>query len=157
MSGAMYGLIEVFNSTPTNKPPVPAALVKRWQGVGPLAFQAAVASKKLTLNAKLGLQTKTLNATSSYKGQTIQAKPTPYIGRAVGDGIFEGNFIDGLLNGFGRIIYKNEDWYIGNLKDGLPSGLGNYTFANGTRRDGAWKNGQWQMSLTQYDLQKIFE
>ena len=60
------------------------------------------------------------------------------------------------MNGFGRIIYKNEDWYIGALKDGLPSGLGNYTYANGTRRDGAWKNGQWQMSLTQYSLQEIF-
>lgn len=43
------------------------------------------------------------------------------------------------------------------MKDGLPSGLGNYTYANGTRRDGAWKDGQWQMSLTQYSLQKIFE
>lgn len=108
------------------------------------------------MNAKLALGDKTLNASSSYKGQTIQTAPAPYIGRVVSDGIYEGNFIKGLLNGFGRIIYKNEDWYIGKLKDGLPSGLGNYTYANGTRRDGAWKNGQWQMSLTQYSLQEIF-
>jgi len=109
------------------------------------------------LDEGLALGDKRLNATSYYKGQDIQAKPVSYIGRAVSDGIFEGNFIGGLLNGYGRIIYKNQDWYIGNLKDGLPSGLGNYTYANGTRRDGAWKNGLWQMSLTQYDLQKIFE
>ena len=95
------------------------------------------------MNAKLALQDKALNASSSYKGQTIQAAPTPYLGRVVSDGIYEGKFINGLLNGFGRIIYKNEDWYIGELKDGLPSGLGNYTYANGTRRDGDWKKGQW--------------
>lgn len=52
--------------------------------------------------------------TSSWKGQTIQEKPTPYIGRVVGKkGIYEGNFVNGLLDGYGRIIYENEDWYIG--------------------------------------------
>lgn len=152
MSASMYGLVEVFNSTPINTPAVLAALVKRWQDIGPLAFQDAVTRKRLTLNENLALQNKTLNTTSSYRGQTIQVKPNPYIGRVVSEGIYEGNFIDGLLDGFGRIIYKNEDFYIGYLKDGLPSGLGNYTYANGTRRDGAWSKGNWQMSLTQYDL-----
>ena len=71
-------------------------------------------------------------------------------------GVFEGMFENNEINGFGRVIFKNQDYYIGMMKQSQPDGVGDYFFANGTKQSGYYKQGQWQMSLTQYDLQKIF-
>ena len=43
--------------------------------------------------------------------------------------------------GFGRLIYKNGDFYLGYFKDFQFEGQGKYTYFNGTEKEGIWKNG----------------
>jgi len=50
----------------------------------------------------------------------------------VNTGVFEGIFAENEINGFGRVIFKNQDYYIGIMAKGVPDGVGNYTYANGT-------------------------
>ena len=44
--------------------------------------------------------------------------------------------------GFGRLIYKNGDFYLGYFKDFQFEGQGKYTYFNGTEKEGIWKNGK---------------
>ena len=44
------------------------------------------------------------------------------------------------INGYGTYTYANGNKYVGEYKDGKRNGLGTYTFANGTVDKGIWKN-----------------
>ena len=46
------------------------------------------------------------------------------------------------INGYGTYTYANGNKYVGEYKDGKRNGLGTYTFANGTVDKGIWKNNQ---------------
>ena len=43
-------------------------------------------------------------------------------------------------NGYGTYTYANGSKYVGEYKDGKRNGPGTYTFANGTVDKGIWKN-----------------
>ena len=43
-------------------------------------------------------------------------------------------------NGYGTYTYANGSKYVGEWKDGKENGQGAYTFANGTVDKGIWKN-----------------
>jgi hypothetical protein len=43
-----------------------------------------------------------------------------------GFGIYEGNFDSGLPNGFGRLIWRNGNWYLGSFINGEITGYGEY-------------------------------
>ena len=43
-------------------------------------------------------------------------------------------------NGYGTYTYANGNKYVGEFKDAKRNGLGTYTFANGTVDKGIWKN-----------------
>ena len=45
-------------------------------------------------------------------------------------------------NGYGTYTYANGSKYVGEWKDGKENGQGTYTFANGTVDKGIWKNNQ---------------
>ena len=45
-------------------------------------------------------------------------------------------------NGYGTYTYANGSKYVGEWKDGKENGLGTYTFANGIVDKGIWKNNQ---------------
>jgi hypothetical protein len=53
--------------------------------------------------------------------------------------VLEGEWRNGLLNGFGSYAYGNGDKYVGDYKDGKPMGQGTYTHANGDRYVGEFK------------------
>ena len=44
---------------------------------------------------------------------------------------FEGQFINGVKQGYGRIIFTNGDYYEGEWKDGVHEGVGKYVFFDG--------------------------
>ena len=44
------------------------------------------------------------------------------------------------INGYGTYTYANGSKYVGEWKDGKENGQGTYTFANGTVDKGIWKN-----------------
>jgi len=43
-------------------------------------------------------------------------------------------------NGYGTYTYANGSKYVGEFKNAKRNGLGTYTFANGTVDKGIWKN-----------------
>jgi len=60
----------------------------------------------------------------------------------------EGNFIDGLLNGNGKITTLHSDGssyheYVGNLKDNKPNGQGHFQFSYGRYYEGGFKDGNY--------------
>ena len=50
--------------------------------------------------------------------------------------IFEGYMIDTKINGFGRIIYSNGDFYEGPLEEGICNGQGKSICADGYSYEG---------------------
>ncbi|MGE6993375.1 C13 family peptidase [Pseudomonas sp. NPDC047961] len=56
-------------------------------------------------------------------------------------GRYRGEFIDGLLQGEGRIDYPNGSHYLGSFKDGQWHGQGVWQGANGDRYEGSFKQG----------------
>ena len=84
-----------------------------------------------------------------YEGQWNIAtnKPEGHGASIIGidDELFEGNFIEGKLNGHGRGIYKNGTVYVGQWKDGKQCGqgvkiIGPASHAAGHRQEGQYKN-----------------
>jgi hypothetical protein len=57
-------------------------------------------------------------------------------------GIYEGEFEEGKITGYGRIIMPNQDVYVGKLVDGAYQGLGTLTLKDGTEKSGTWKSNQ---------------
>ena len=46
------------------------------------------------------------------------------------------------IDGYGTYTYANGSKYVGEYKDGKRNGLGTYTFAKGIVDKGIWKNNQ---------------
>ena len=54
--------------------------------------------------------------------------------------IFDAYWVDGYINGFGRCIWNDGNWYEGNHRDGSLNGEGVYHIKNGNWYQGCWKN-----------------
>jgi|LauGreDrversion4_2_1035121.scaffolds.fasta_scaffold151084_2 hypothetical protein len=55
---------------------------------------------------------------------------------------YEGEFKEGLFNGFGKQYFTNKDYYVGEFRDGLRCGKGTYRHANGDVYEGEWLNNE---------------
>lgn len=55
--------------------------------------------------------------------------------------IYIGKKENGVLEGYGRIIYAKGDFYVGEVKNGTPDGQGIMYYRNGDRYEGEWKDG----------------
>lgn len=58
----------------------------------------------------------------------------------VTSGIYLGGVLAGIINGFGVIIHKSNDKYVGYWNDEVASGLGYYEAVKGITYKGLWKN-----------------
>ena len=54
----------------------------------------------------------------------------------------EGNYNNGIFQGYGKMEYNNSDKYEGNFDKGFRSGFGKMTYANGDIYEGDWKCNQ---------------
>ena len=55
--------------------------------------------------------------------------------------LFEGEFVDGRIQGRGTFYFRNGDIYEGELRDGLFQGNGTITTSKGASYCGEWKDG----------------
>ena len=55
---------------------------------------------------------------------------------------YHGKIVDGLLQGSGRLEYRNGDWFEGNFKDGLFDGQGEWQSADGEHYTGTFRKGE---------------
>ena len=55
--------------------------------------------------------------------------------------LYEGQWVNGLRNGFGTMIYETGEKYQGKWQGDVPHGDGNLTYPNDFMYSGEWKNG----------------
>ena len=58
------------------------------------------------------------------------------VGKEINHIIYEGQFKDDIYNGYGRFIYSNGNYYIGNWLDGKRSGWGRLVDKSGKVYEG---------------------
>ena len=56
------------------------------------------------------------------------------------DRIEEGVFVKDKLTGYGRIVYKDQSVYVGQVSDGLKQGQGRMTYADEKKLSTKWLN-----------------
>ena len=57
--------------------------------------------------------------------------------------MFEGDLINGEINGKGKIFFEDGSYYIGQWKKGLRNGKGTTYYSNGNiQYEGDWRNGK---------------
>ncbi|MCK5876571.1 MAG: hypothetical protein KAG43_02960 [Candidatus Marithrix sp.] len=76
-----------------------------------------------------------------YSGECRDGKAHGH-GKANGIDVYEGNFLNGVLNGNGVYIWYNKDRYIGQLTNGKVHGRGVMRFIDGSEKAGQWINNQ---------------
>ena len=62
------------------------------------------------------------------------------VGKEINNIIYEGQLRDDVYHGFGRYIYSNGNYYIGNWVDGKRCGQGKLVTTEGKIYEGIWKN-----------------
>ena len=96
-----------------------------------------------------------------YTGQVNEFKPhyLEGVGRVVReDQIGEGQYVNGKLNGFGRVIYASGSSYIGWFKNGKAHGYGKFDLNGGEWKRGYYKqHQQLNPSLTKKQIKKMFK
>lgn len=55
--------------------------------------------------------------------------------------IEEGVYVDGVMNGYGRNIYSNGEYYVGMFQDGNKNGQGKRVYIDGRIEEGIFKDG----------------
>ena len=53
---------------------------------------------------------------------------------------YEGEWVDGKINGQGTLWYADGDQYQGEWRDGKMHGRGTYTYADGDQYEGDWRD-----------------
>ncbi|MDM8564143.1 hypothetical protein QUF74_00645 [Candidatus Halobeggiatoa sp. HSG11] len=76
-----------------------------------------------------------------YSGECRSGKAYGH-GKAIGIDVYEGAFLNGVLDGNGTYIWYNKDRYIGQFKNGKAHGRGVMKFIDGTEKAGEWINNQ---------------
>jgi len=91
-----------------------------------------------------------------WNGHITQGKKTTPDGKTISilydslrDRFFEGDIIDGKLQGYGKMYREGIEEYEGEFKDGLPHGKGTMIYhvgfwENEIEYEGEWKNGLWE-------------
>ncbi len=77
----------------------------------------------------------------TYSGECRGGKASNR-GKAVGIDTYQGEFLDGVLNGQGTYVWPNGDRYIGQFKQGEADGRGVMRYADGEEESGLWQNGE---------------
>lgn len=84
---------------------------------------------------------------STYYGELKDGQPHGYGRMTYQDGsVYAGQFQDGVFAGSGVFLWKGSlqpfsESYLGSFAAGKRSGTGTYTWTNGNRFDGTWKDG----------------
>jgi len=58
-------------------------------------------------------------------------------------GLYEGELKNGLLNGHGKLTWRNGDSYVGEFRNGLMHGKGKHVFVNSAVYEGEYADGLW--------------
>ncbi|MDM8558281.1 hypothetical protein [Candidatus Parabeggiatoa sp. HSG14] len=77
----------------------------------------------------------------NYSGECRNSKAYGR-GKAKGIDLYEGEFINGIINGQGTYVWPNGDRYVGQFEKGKASGRGTMKSTDGFEKSGFWRNGK---------------
>ena len=104
-----------------------------WTKLGAFDLKQAIIDGNILFNTAIKFENENCSQDICYQGQSNQL-----LGRLQ----TEQMLIDGNIRlGYGRIIYTNGDYYVGQIKDNKPNGIGTKTSAEGVIQKGKWENG----------------
>ena len=116
------------------------AVKDKWSELGPLKLEDIVANSDEPIDQSLEF------GQSRYSkfiiGQIGPDGRCQGVGKEINHIIYEGQFKNDVYHGYGRYIYSNGNYYIGNWIDGKRSGWGKLVDRNGKIYEGMWKYGK---------------
>ena len=92
----------------------------KWNELGPLKLEDIVANSNEPIDQTMAFGQSKYN--QYIIGQLGGNGKVSGVGKEINHIIYEGQFKDDVYNGFGRFIYSNGNYYIGNWLDGKRSG-----------------------------------
>lgn len=102
-----------------------------------------LAGKLLNVNAETGaLRGELILSDGKYIGEHKNGKPhgrgTIYFASDDARKYYEGDWINGIREGSGTMVWKSGGKYVGNWKNGVRNGYGTHYYANGEIYEGNW-------------------
>lgn len=70
---------------------------------------------------------------------------------------YEGEFTSGVIQGTGKMVWNDGDWYYGSWVNGLREGKGEYHYADGRKFVGSYKNDKMHGQATLYWTDGAYE
>lgn len=129
-------LVEVLSQKPTK---APQECRRVWEKIGSFKIREHLIDGKIKLNPNNEVKKQALYG---YHGQIDSNQKWSGVGRyEFTDYIYEGEYSEDNLNGFGRQILKTGEVYQGFWKDGAMCGEGELIRADGSTVSGIWKDG----------------
>ena len=94
----------------------------KWNELGPLRLDDIVANSEVPIDQSMKFGQSKYN--KFIIGQLGGNGKVTGVGKEINHIIYEGQFLNDVYNGFGRFIYSNGNYYIGNWEEGKRSGFG---------------------------------
>lgn len=114
------------------------AVKDKWCRLGPLNLEDIIANSTIPVQSDLPFGRSRYD--SHIEGQINSKGRVTGVGKEINNIIYEGQLRDDVYHGFGRYIYSNGNYYIGNWADGKRCGKGKLVDTSGKIYEGMWKN-----------------
>ena len=108
--------------------------MEKWKELGPLSLEEIIRHSESPID-----QTKVFGQSNSNEnliGQIGYNGKITGVGKEINQIIYEGQFIDDLYEGYGRLIFGNGNYYIGYWLDGKRNGYGKFVDTKGRIYEG---------------------
>lgn len=114
------------------------AAKEKWNELGPLRLEDIVANSSEPVDQTMKFGQSKYN--KYLIGQLGPNGKVYGIGKEINHIIYEGKFKNDIYSGYGRFIYSNGNYYVGNWLDGKRSGRGRLIARSGRTYEGQWQN-----------------
>jgi len=113
------------------------AVKDKWNELGPLKLEDIIANSTESIDQSLQFGQSRHN--KFIIGQVNHDGRVFGVGKEINHIIYEGQFKNDIYHGYGRYIYSNGNYYIGNWVDGKRSGWGKLVDKSGKTYEGMWQ------------------
>lgn len=113
------------------------AVKEKWTELGPLKLEDIIANSSEPIDQSLQFGQSRFN--KFIIGQIGPDGRVQGVGKEINHIIYEGQFKNDIYHGYGRYIYSNGNFYLGNWVDGKRSGWGKLVDKSGKVYEGMWQ------------------
>lgn len=113
------------------------AVKQKWSELGPLRLEDIIANSNEPIDQSLQFGQSKYN--KYIIGQIGHDGRVQGVGKEINHIIYEGQFKNDIYHGYGRYIYSNGNYYLGNWVDGKRSGWGKLVDKSGKIYEGMWQ------------------